>query len=485
MLSVPTVGAVHNLHRITVIAVAAIVLLAAPEAFAAPGSVDPSFGSGGHTTVQANAACLRGCVEFGGSYAEALMLQPNGGILLAGSDNYIGAGVSAGRPAGALVQLEADGTLDASFGGEGHIENAPFDISHIFSAGGELVALGSNEAQKIGVEHYSNGVLNRSFGSDGVLWIAAPDGLVDETLDSTGRIVVLAGEHTGKIEIARFLASGSPDLSFGHDGIVWMPIASEAEPVTATTQSNGDIVVAGATYKENALREVTKKKLVLARLTPSGKLDHSFGEDGIVHVPLVHPGRAKLAIAPDRHITLATTSSPKGAIGESELILANYTSAGALNRSFGKDGITRSVFASNRREGLGPRAIAFDAMGDTLVVGERPTSTVDVPAGVAFLARYTPNGRDCSFGSSGVVIDSEIGGANAVAVQPDGHIVIAGWSKKSFAAARYIGGGTPHTCQGEPSHSKPIHQLPRLRRRRSPVRRGDGEAWRSMALPLP
>ncbi|MGA2165521.1 MAG: hypothetical protein ABSH36_13770 [Solirubrobacteraceae bacterium] len=65
-----------------------------------------------------------------------------------------------------------------------------------------------------------------------------------------------------------------------------------------------------------------------------------------------------------------------------------------------------------------------------------------------FIARYTPHGRDCSFGAGGVVINDEMGGASAIAVQPNGRIVIAGWSHKAFMAARYIGGGTPHTCGG-------------------------------------
>jgi hypothetical protein len=34
--------------------------------------------------VQANKACVPGCVEFGGSYADALALQPDGGIVLGG-----------------------------------------------------------------------------------------------------------------------------------------------------------------------------------------------------------------------------------------------------------------------------------------------------------------------------------------------------------------------------------------------------------------
>lgn len=59
------------------------------------------------------------------------------------------------------------------------------------------------------------------------------------------------------------------------------------------------------------------------------------------------------------------------------------------------------------------------------------------------------------------------GGANAVAVQPDGRIVIAGWSPpiregrpsgagEAFMAARYVGDGTPRTCPGESSNLKAL-----------------------------
>jgi len=98
--------------------------------------------------------------------------------------------------------------------------------------------------------------------------------------------------------------------------------------------------------------------------------------------------------------------------------------------------------------GVDPRAIAFAAAGDAIVVGELPKRTGDVPLATGFIARYTPHGRDCSFGAGGVVINDEMGGASAIAVQPNGRIVIAGWSHKAFMAARYIGGGTPHTCGG-------------------------------------
>lgn len=159
-----------------------------------------------------------------------------------------------------------------------------------------------------------------------------------------------------------------------------------------------------------------------------------------------------MAVAPNGQILLASAERPKArqrreesrllvrATFESEeLVLADYTSAGWPDRSFGKNGVARSWLTAEHPGDVDPRAIGFDTAGDAIVVGELPKRTVDVPLGTGFIARYTPHGRDCSFGAGGVVINDEIGGASAVAVQPDGRIVIAGWSHKAFMAARYMG----------------------------------------------
>jgi len=96
--------------------------------WAKPGDLDPSFGQGGHTRVQANHACLHGCVEFGGSYADALALQPDGGIVLGGYNSYLGAPDDGEKTPGALVRLSPNGTLDTSFGGSGGIVDTPFAV---------------------------------------------------------------------------------------------------------------------------------------------------------------------------------------------------------------------------------------------------------------------------------------------------------------------------------------------------------------------
>lgn len=119
------------LNRIGGLATA--ILLAAlavgAPAWAAPGDLDPSFGQDGRVQVQTNPGCLRGCVEFGGFYADAVALRPDGGIVLGGRNDYISAPAPySERAPGALVRLSSNGTLDTSFGGAGGIVDTPFAV---------------------------------------------------------------------------------------------------------------------------------------------------------------------------------------------------------------------------------------------------------------------------------------------------------------------------------------------------------------------
>ena len=72
---------------------------------AAPGDLDPTFGSGGKVTT-----------DFGGNdQASALALQPDGKIVVAGSTT------ASGNFNIALARYTPDGSLDASFGGRGKV----------------------------------------------------------------------------------------------------------------------------------------------------------------------------------------------------------------------------------------------------------------------------------------------------------------------------------------------------------------------------
>jgi uncharacterized delta-60 repeat protein len=460
-------------------AVVLMVSLAATSAFATPGDLDRSFGQSGHVRVQTNVACLRGCVEFGGSYAYAVALQPGGRIVLGGANNIFFPVARSEAAPGALVRLFSNGALDPSFGAGG-IDDTPFQVRQIDTdARGGLAVMGWKEGGLLGLARYTaGGVPDGSYAPQGTRWIRQPEGWQDEQRDAQGRVVVLAGVTPFKIDVLRYLASGAPDPGFGHAGHVRLHLRHtqreaasppgtmgppQATPMALATQRDGSVIVAFSTAAANPSGQYPAYALprfFLERLTPAGQIDRAFGSRGIVRLAA---GASEMVVAPNGHILLASAQQPEGRpvreepsrrkpsrFGSGELVLTDYTSAGRPDRAFGKDGVARSKMPTGYPAGIDPRAIAFDTAGDAILAGELPRPTIDVPLGTGFLARYTLHGRDCSFGTEGVRIDNEMGGASAVTVQSNGRIVIAGWSGKAFAAARYIGGGAPHTCRGEP-----------------------------------
>lgn len=458
--------------RELVLAAAILAAAIAAPAWGKPGEPDPSFGGSGHVRVQANESCLRVCLQFAGSYAHALALAPDGAIVLGGSQNHGYAITQQLPPEGALVRLLPSGALDPSFASAG-IENTPFDVAQIdANAGGGLVATGVTEAGKIGVSRYTRaGVLDGFYGEQGVRWMARPTGSVAMHRDSRGRVVALAAFNPNAVDLVRYLPTGVPDRSFGHGGYaaLFVPNASgkavgpsetppKAKPTAMALQPSGGIYVAfEAAPFQASDGAYWPSEYLLEHLTRNGRLDRAFARHGLVRLR----GEATaMAVSPSGHLFAAWAEPPLGLrrpgaarrvqglqVPPQRLALGEYTPAGRLDRAFGRGGVARSgVLGGPRQRSLEAHAIAFDGAGDPLLVGEGALRTTDVPAGTAFLARYTQAGLDCSFGEGGVVVDPEMGGASAVAVQRDGRIVVAGWSGKAFAAARYLGGGPRRTC---------------------------------------
>ncbi len=440
---------------------ALLVWLGSTTASAAPSDTDPSFGEDGYTAVQTNENCLRVCVEFGGSYADALVLQPDGGIVLGGYNDYIGAPdfSDATFAPGAIVRLLPDGMLDTSFGSEG-IDELPFGVGALQTdAIGGLLVLGETEGGRRGAERFTaSGVLDGQYGPGGVRWLPS----FEDQRDRAGRFVGLVSVHvpasdykgaTTHLDLTRRLPSGVLDTHFGHRGYAPLPGSEEVESATLMLAGDGSAIVAFQPYSRT--EKPRPSRMLLERFTPNGKqLDPAFGRDGLARSPIpTLYGGGTLAMAPDGNILLLLTPRAQRANWSAgELALTEYTPTGHLDRRFGAGGIARSQLPGERVRrftDVDPRAITFDGAGNAIVVGTHRIQTVDTPRGNGFIARYTPNGRDCSFGDDGVLVDEHFGGISAVAVQPNGGILVAGWgSGTRFLAARYLG-GSARTCPTE------------------------------------
>ena len=118
------------------------------------------------------------------------------------------------------------------------------------------------------------------------------------------------------------------------------------------------------------------------------------------------------------------------------------TSTACVTRRSAANGIVATRFGDGS---AAARAIAIEDDGDIVVAGasSQPETGWDFA-----LARYEPDGSlDPSFGQNGRVT-TDLGaseGANALVLQPDGKLVVAGESGGDFALARYNPDGSLDT----------------------------------------
>jgi uncharacterized delta-60 repeat protein len=192
----------------------------------------------------------------------------------------------------------------------------------------------------------------------------------------------------------------------------------------------------------------------MARYNANGTLDTSFGKGG--KVAAVNTSAAALYPAGTSNagkiVTIGAVYSKK--TGD-EFSLTRYNSNGTVDTSFGTNGRATTAFGGSAMA----QAVVVQPDGKVVVAGDYLNPSATLPDGFA-LARYNANGSlDTTFGSGGEVVTPLWGSnLNDLALQGDGKIVVAAQAAESvgqddhFAVARYNANGTLDTGFG-PDHN--------------------------------
>ena len=272
------------------------------------------------------------------------------------------------------------------------------------------------------------------FGNSGMVIIpaitpASRTGRPRIALQPDGKIV--AADGTGPIPLVmRLHSNGTGDETFGGDGVITFPTTYPTRANDVAIQTDGKIVVAGRS-------EASHGSFMLARLTPTGEMDTSFGAGGQVYTdfdPNEDDGAEAVLIQPDGKIVAAGSAYD----GDPDCGIARYNTDGSLDSTFSGDG--KAIVAFGGDDECHDIAILED--GDLVIVGSYQDSlALDVDFAVARLnANGTP---DTGFDSDGVTTTGfgDIEYAYAVAIQPDGKILVAGDSGENVCVARYLPDG--------------------------------------------
>jgi uncharacterized delta-60 repeat protein len=148
-------------------------------------------------------------------------------------------------------------------------------------------------------------------------------------------------------------APGDLDPAFGSGGITFSEFGVRS-PQTSVAE---DVAVdgAGQIYAAGIAIDVGATKVFVARYTPSGLLDQSFGNGGVRIQQLglgsspdtaeCFPARVRIALAPDGGVLLATCATD--AMHHDEVAVMRLDGNGALEQGFGSGGILHQQLSTD------------------------------------------------------------------------------------------------------------------------------------------
>jgi uncharacterized delta-60 repeat protein len=385
------------------------------------GSLDPTFGSGGKVST-----------AFGGDDT-AMALQADGKIVMVG-----GSGADF-----LLARYNLDATLDTSFGAGGLVTSdvgvgsADEARAVAIQADGKIVVAGNAVVGRTSNNQFNFDFALARFNADGSPDLSFGSGgkVTTDFNGQTDRAFALAIQGDGKIvvagsaapasgistdfAVARYDSAGAPDGTFGSGGKLTTDIGGAIDIAqNIVVQPNGAILVSGVMTLGPS---PVLGHAGLARYDAIGNPDNSFGTAGKLTLPNLALGEA-LALQADGRIVIAG-SAPVG--GRSAFAVMRLGANGAIELSFGSSGLATAAFSI---EDDFARAVLVQADGRIVVAGQS-SNRINPDFAVT---RFADNGAlDASFGSGGkLTIDffGSFDGAENVAVQPDGKLVVGGFA---------------------------------------------------------
>jgi uncharacterized delta-60 repeat protein len=375
-----------------------------------PGDLDTTFSGDG-----------KRAIGFGGTdAAQALLVQPNGRIVVAGG----------GGPANSfcVARLRPNGAFDTTFGsgGKRRIDfggDSERALGAALQTDGKIVLAGDSDFRVAVARLNPNGSLDKTFSGDGrktFSWGPISRATAVLVLPN-GKLLLggFSGPEGGNMQAARLNPGGALDTSFGTSGKATVDFGGDDFGVAMARQANGRILLAGRSTTAGA---------VVARLRAGGALDPDFDGDGRVTLP----GGGSLSavlVQPDRKIVVAGNAS-----GSQVMTVTRLNTNGSPDTTFDGDGSATIDIG----------ALA-DMAGDAVLQPDGKIVVAGSTQGNGFgVARLNPNGApDATFGDAGKAT-VEFGDAAfgfTAARQSNGRILVAGQRTggDDFAVARLLG----------------------------------------------
>jgi uncharacterized delta-60 repeat protein len=291
-----------------------------------------------------------------------------------------------------------------------------------------------------------NGAPDCSFQNEGIAEFSIPidwEYMAKIARTKEGKLLVLfnPAKADSALYLARFFEDGFRDPSFGENGILRVPLPHPARFLDMIIQEDGGILAAGF----QVIFEEDMHTCMVLRLFPDGRVDHSF------YYPSPCPASYSFHL-------MAMAPLPEGKTllamhVENELVVARIMPKGSMDESFGEEGRIRYPI-----EGFRPYDIIVLPDASWIVAG----GGYPAPAGCPIAIKCLADGRpDPDFGDNGIVCISDAQEiAASVLLLPNGKWMTAGMTRGDdqigyFAVRRFLADGTPDPAFGSNGLSIP------------------------------
>jgi uncharacterized delta-60 repeat protein len=375
------------------------------------------------------------------SECTSVLVLKNGKIFLSGNVN-----TNTDQKYYSAVRLKNNGALDNSFDKDGKEIITPGSLDDAcnaaaLTAGGNLVFAGSsfekyNQNASVG-RLQNNGKLDNSFDGDGAVNLTTYPLQSIATL-SNGKILTGGAGY-----ISRLRSNGNIDSGFGINGLMDIPI----DVNTIALQGDGKIIAAGKLGNE----------MKVVRLTPTGYFDNSFDADGEKIIAFSFSNTINIAYAtaiqPDGKILIAGTT---GSIANGyDFAIARINTDGSFDNSFDGDGkVTVHISGDDFCY-----AMKLQADGKIVLAGSSGTGKI---ADFSVIRLSATGVLDTRFGKKLIAVGLSVDIAKGLAIQADGKIILGGYSFNGLdndpSIVRLNSSGSPdNTFDGD---GKKIYSMP-------------------------
>ncbi len=375
--------------------------------------LDPSFGNKGVALIEDGKFKLSSEIFDG-------LLQPDGKIVAMAVQD--------------IVRLNADGSLDNTFGKGGFFADTLRDdtgallaIPGVYTFFESIALQPDNKILVVGVPTMYRGILmfrllpdgqlDKSFGKNGVV-SKKPNGIMTNSatnvaLQSTGKIIVVAATQTDRYQVlVRYESNGKLDSSFGTNGVFINTLAKNS--------GESDIKV----LPDDRMLSIASYYGV-AQYLADGALDTSFNHSGFNNLlpAFSDPIAEALAVAKDGKIWLA------GSQYSTNYVVAKVKADGTSDSSFDTDGFKEYDWGT--KKGARCKDLLFIEDTSLILGGPAPNPDNDLD-NFGIIDLKSDGAEDSSFGASGRLITAPLGAdtdgarANKFLLQSDKKIIALG-----------------------------------------------------------